>query len=160
MTDKVGKANLLAAKFFPKPPEAGLTDMEGYKYSEEVDFSALTDHDVNNAVRDVSNNKSSGDDEIANRAIILLFDQTDLLPMLRRLFQACLTIHYRPEHFKKSITVSLRKPDKGFYTSFKNYRSIALLSTIGKAFESILANRLAWAAETCGLLPNLHICVG
>ena len=82
---------------------------------------------------------------------------TNLLDMLKQPFQASLDHGYCPQHFRRSVTVCLRKPGKGDYSIPKNYRPIALLSTLGKALESILANRLAWAAETHGLLPNLHL---
>ena len=40
---------------------------------------------------------------------------------------------------------------------FKVCRPIALLRIIRKALESVLVNRLAWAAEIHALLPNLHL---
>ena len=50
----------------------------------------------------------------------------------------------------------LRKPDKDDYTQPKSYRPIALLNTLGKALEAIVANRLAYLADTYHLLPKQH----
>ena len=36
------------------------------------------------------------------------------------------------------------------------YRPISLLYTINKAFEAVLATRIAYLAETYGLLPPNH----
>jgi hypothetical protein len=63
---------------------------------------------------------------------------------------------YFPAHFKESITVVLRKPGKDDYKQPKSYRPIALLNTLGKALEAILANRLTYLADTYHLLPARH----
>ncbi len=68
---------------------------------------------------------------------------------------AC-NIGYCPTHFKEAITVALRKPGKDDYTQPKSYRPIALLNTLGKALEAIVADRLAYLADTYGLLPSRH----
>src|SRR5438105_3042173 len=38
----------------------------------------------------------------------------------------------------------------------KSYRPIALLNTIGKAMESIMAQRISYLADRYGLLPETH----
>ncbi|KAJ5472153.1 hypothetical protein N7539_008722 [Penicillium diatomitis] len=59
---------------------------------------------------------------------------------LHTLFNACLQHGYCPTHFKDTITVVLRKPGKNDYTQPKAYRPIALLNTLGKVMETIIAN--------------------
>ena len=51
----------------------------------------------------------------------------------------------------------LKKPAKGDYSQPKAYRLIALLNTLGKALESIIAKRISFLTETYGLLPKTHI---
>ena len=51
----------------------------------------------------------------------------------------------------------LRKPGKDNYTTPKAYRPIALLNTIGKIMDSIIAKRLSYLAEAFGLLPDTHM---
>lgn len=51
----------------------------------------------------------------------------------------------------------LRKPGKDDYSNLKNYRPIALLSTIGKALESVIAGRISYLVEEFGLLLQNYI---
>ena len=50
--------------------------------------------------------------------------------------------------------VFLRKPGKSDYTNPAAYRPIALLNTLGKVLESIIATRLKDIAEKHSLLPD------
>ena len=51
----------------------------------------------------------------------------------------------------------LRKPGKPDYADPKAYRPIALLNTIGKALEAVIATRISYLVEVCSLLPQTHI---
>lgn len=51
-----------------------------------------------------------------------------------------------------SITVTLRKGGPRDFRQPKSYRPVALLNTLGKIFESIVATRIAWAVEEHGIL--------
>ena len=73
--------------------------------------------------------------------------------VLAKLFSSCIAIGYHPKPFKDSITVVLRKPQKPSYTTAKAYRPIALLDTIGKLLERIVAGRLSRIAEETSMLP-------
>lgn len=50
----------------------------------------------------------------------------------------------------------MQKPHKDDYSITKAYRPIALLDTIGKALESILAKRISALTELYGSLPKTH----
>ena len=52
--------------------------------------------------------------------------------------------------------IAIRKPGKDDYSDPKSYRPIALLSTVGKVLEGIIAARLSELAETLNLLPENH----
>jgi hypothetical protein len=58
-----------------------------------------------------------------------------------------------PKELKETITVALRKPSKKDYTLVNAYRPIALENTIAKVIETIVAKKLAAAAEKHNLLP-------
>jgi len=75
------------------------------------------------------------------------------MPNIKHLFNACLRIEYHSKKFKQANTIVLRKPNKPNYSSPKAYRSIALLNILGKALESIIANKLSILAEANGMLP-------
>ena len=51
----------------------------------------------------------------------------------------------------------IRKPDKDDYTVPKAYRPIALLNTIGKIMDAIIAKRISYVTEAHQLLPKTHI---
>ena len=62
---------------------------------------------------------------------------------ITRLFQRCLVLAYHPRQFKTSTTVVLKKPQREDYTKAKAYRPIALLNTLGKLLERIVADRIS-----------------
>ncbi|GFF96865.1 pol-like protein [Aspergillus lentulus] len=57
----------------------------------------------------------------------------------------------------EAIRLTLRKPGKGDYGQLKSYRPVALLNTLGKVMESILARRLSYVVEKHNLLPPQHM---
>ena len=78
----------------------------------------------------------------------------DIAPSLACLFDACYKQGYHPKLFKKANTVVLKKPGKDNYSDAKSYRPIALLDTIGKILEEIVAKRLSDIAEANNFLPK------
>ncbi|CRG90417.1 putative RNA-directed DNA polymerase from transposon BS [Talaromyces islandicus] len=148
------KAETLRQTFFPPPLRADLSDIDGYEYPPPIECPEITPSEIERAVRRAAPNKAPGTDDITNSILHKTLDI--LLPSLHRLFNACLQQGYCPTHFKEAITVVLRKPGKDDYTQPKSYRPIALLNTLGKALESIVANRLTYLADTYHLLPSRH----
>jgi hypothetical protein len=73
-----------------------------------------------------------------------------------RLFQASLDEGELPTQWRNAKIIPLKKPNKGDYTVAKAWRPISLLSTLGKALESVVAERISHAVETFGLLPTNH----
>lgn len=51
----------------------------------------------------------------------------------------------------------LRKPHKANYAVPKAYRPIALLNTIGKIMDAVIAKRLNYLVETYQMLPPIHM---
>jgi hypothetical protein len=50
------------------------------------------------------------------------------------------------------MIISIRKPGKPDYSMLGAYHPISLLNTLGKLLEAVIAKRLSFHAETCGLL--------
>lgn len=73
------------------------------------------------------------------------------------IFGACVRTGHNPEHFRRSVTVVLREGDPRDFRLPKSYRPVALLNTLGKLLESIIATRIAWAVEELNLLPRAHL---
>jgi hypothetical protein len=148
------KAELLRQSFFPPPARADLSDTEGYQYPPAIECPDVTEAEIEQVIRRASPNKALGGDGITNGILQRVLDI--LLSRLQRLFNACLRLGYCPAHFRDAITVVLRKPGKDDYAQPKAYRPIALLNTLGKALEAVMANRLAYLADTHVLLPSRH----
>ena len=72
------------------------------------------------------------------------------------IFQQSLRQGRLPYASKIAKILALRKAHKPDYTRVNAFRPISLLSTLGKALESLLAERLSYLVETHGLLPSNH----
>lgn len=76
-----------------------------------------------------------------------------LATRLVRLTTAYWRAGYYPKAFRKARTIVLPK-DKEDMSEPGAYRPIALLNTMGKVIEGILAKRIAHEAEALRLLPE------
>lgn len=72
------------------------------------------------------------------------------------LFQTSLNHGELPTQWKNVRIIPIKKLNKGEYTVAKAWRPISLLSTLGKALESVVAERLSYMAESFRLLPTNH----
>jgi hypothetical protein len=115
----------------------------------------LTPREVKAVINNAGAFKAAGPDRIPNAA--LQHALPVILSYLILLFNDYLRLGYYPEHFRTSTIVVLRKPRKPDYSNPKSYRPIALLSTIGKALESVVASRLSYLVEAYDLLPDNHV---
>lgn len=158
---KAGIATMLQQKFFPTPPPADLSDLAGIDlgddqfYPDPIDFPDLQEEELKEVIKSTAPNKAPGPDKTPNRALII--GLPTLAPLLTQLFRACIKAGHHPASFKFATTVALRKPGKGDYSQVGAYRPIALLPTIGKALETLVAKRISWATETYNLLPRGHM---
>lgn len=151
-----GKARVLAARFFPQPAQADLTDIAYAQYPEGISIEQqITTEHVLGTIMCLPPDKAPGPDGIVNR--FLRHCKESLAAPLARLFDACLRNGYYPQTFKHSTTVVLRKPHKQSYSEPGSYRPIALMSTIGKVLERIIARRIAEAVEEHQLLPDTQM---
>ncbi|KAK9778919.1 putative Zinc knuckle [Seiridium cardinale] len=133
------KAALFKETFFPPPPEASLEGIDNTSYSNQISLPPVSESEVEDAVQEAAPLKAPGPDGIPNLAL------------------QSLRLGYCPQLFRKSTTVVLWKPGKDNYTVPKAYRPIALLNTVGKIMNAIIARRLSYLAETHGLLPDSHM---
>jgi hypothetical protein len=71
-----------------------------------------------------------------------------------RLTTAAFRTGRHPVVWKRASGVVIRKPGKDDYTKMKAYRSISLLSCMGKVVEKVAAELLSEEAKRWGLLSN------
>ncbi|ODM23017.1 hypothetical protein SI65_00606 [Aspergillus cristatus] len=85
-----------------------------------------------------------GQDEISNAVLKKAWPA--LGPHISALYKHCAATGWHPTPFQQALLVALPKPGKKDYSSPRSYRLIALLSTLGKGLERLIARRLAWTA--------------
>lgn len=149
------KVEMFKEAFFPAPPEAALGDMEGATYNNQVTLPLVTAQAVSEAIHDLAPLKAPGPDRIINRSLQLA--EPWITPHLVRIFNQSLALGYCPSHFRESTIVVLRKPGKPNYATPKAYRPIALLNTVGKVMDAIIAKRLSYITEKHQMLPPTHV---
>ena len=153
------KARALGERFYPEL-EADLDDIPDKEYQEEysstlVISQLVTREDVQAIVRKVKPDKCPGVDEIPNRFLQSMGEP--LVKALQALLTAVIRVNYYPRRFRMARTIVLRKPSKPDYSDPGAWRPIALLSTLGKIIETLLAQRLGNLAEQEGLLPDCQM---
>ena len=110
--------------------------------------------EVKRAIQELKTGKAAGIDGIPND--LLKLAQNVISGHLQHLFQASINLSYEPDQFKWAKTVMIRKQEKESYKEPGSWRPIALLSTIGKLLESIVARRLSDLALEHGLLSPIQ----
>ncbi|KAJ5636972.1 hypothetical protein N7490_006851 [Penicillium lividum] len=153
------KAELLQEVFFPKPPEADLSDIrqQTHTSSNQIPFPPVTEQEVRDAIQRTPPDKAPGPDGLPNRVWRILLQVDDFIRNLTSIFNACISTGYNPRYFQQSITVTLRKGGPRDFRQPKSYRPIALMNTLGKILEAIIALRISWAVEEYGILPKTHL---
>jgi hypothetical protein len=155
VTEASEKAEVFRRTFFPRPPVADSRDTHGVQYTGQISQPPITKNEILEAIRSTSPLKAPGLDGLPNRVLQVTADI--IVGHLEMIFNQSLRISHRPAHFRSSITVVLRKPDKDDYTTLKAYHPIALLNTMGKIMDAVLARRLSYLVGTYNVLPNTHL---
>jgi len=128
------KVKVLQETFFPPPLNADLDDIAGTRYPPPLSMNDIDEKEVIQAINRPAQDKAPGVNGIPNRFLRAVAGE--LCSHIRHLFQACLRMGHHPKRFKEANTVVLKKPKKSDYSQPKSYRPIALLDTLGKAFET------------------------
>src|SRR5947207_4436730 len=148
-------SNTLQCNFFPPPPPADLKDIRHATYPQEAKYDPIISiQQIRAAVSKTAPNKAPGPDGIPNRVLKQALPCIEI--WLQKILQASLNLGYFPKAFKETTTIVLRKPGKPDYSKTKAYRPIALENTIGKVFESVIAEAISYLTETNELLPAHH----
>jgi hypothetical protein len=157
------KVRTLRSVFFPQPPEADLSDINTNRpHKTPFSMPSITETEIRAALKRAPPDKAPGIDTLPNKIWKVLSNQGSksekrFVPLITAIFDACLTVGYNPKHFQTSVTVTLRKAGKGDYRVPKAYRPVALLNTLGKLLEGVIATRIAYMVEGHKLLPNTHL---
>ena len=132
----------------PEPPAVPPRDGRGPRWE-------ITQEEIAQVIQSLPNRKAPGITGVPNSFPKAMGPQ--LAAALALVTQACLDWEYYPRAFKTARTVAFRKPGKGDYQAPKSWRPIALLETLGKVVEAIIATRIRDFAESMGLLPEAQM---
>ena len=108
----------------------------------------ITEMELNNTIKNLKNNNSTGPDEYSTKFIKL--SSPILVPALVKIFNLAISTGVYPNSLKIAKVIPIFK--KGDSTTVNNYRPISILSTINKIFEKILYSRLINYIEKSNLL--------
>jgi hypothetical protein len=144
------KVVALKEQFFPST-EADLLDLQHQidQPSFEVEQST-SQEEITSILRSCSSSSAPGEDEIPFHFLKALGEP--VARALTLLANACLQLQHFPAFLKTSRTIVLRKPGKSSYEAPSSWRPIALLKTIGKVVEKLVAKRIRSSAEEHHLL--------
>ena len=98
----------------------------------------FTCKEISDTISELKNGKSSSDDLICNEILKYLTEGPNGTQLLEKLFNKCFDTATYP--WNNSIITPLHK--KGCKSDPDNYRAVAVSSTIGKLFSTILLNRI------------------
>jgi len=150
--DFEGKVKVLQQQFFPERPEADLSDLKTTVYPQEIeDNEPISEKEVQQVMAKLHPGKAPGRTSITNDFLKLMGEP--LVRAITCLTQGCQYWEYFPEAFKIARTVAIRKAGKKSYQEPNSWRPIALLETIGKIVEAVMATRLRTMAEKHDMLP-------
>jgi len=134
------KAELLASLFSEKmrvhDPDRSSPSLPLVTHSKLSSF-VITEAEVRQHLNKVDVHKAIGPDKVSPHTLHKCARQ--LAAPLASLFQTCLRYSKWPNIWKKANIVAVHKKSK---SDPNNYRPISLLSSVGKIFEKILANKL------------------
>ena len=114
----------------------------------------LTINELENAIFSSSTKKAAGSDKIN---FLIIQKAYSIIPQLfYQLYSKLIEVGFHPECWKEEIGVILKKPNRE-NSNPKSYRLVSLLNCLGKIAEKLIAERLAFYAETTDLLYNDQI---
>ncbi|KAF2115627.1 hypothetical protein BDV96DRAFT_459837, partial [Lophiotrema nucula] len=108
--------------------------------------------EIEDIIKKLKRGKAYGWDKVGNDFYKLCVQV--IAPYVAHVALACLRLSYHPERFKYALTVMIPKEGKDSYSDPKNWRPIALLSSLGKIVERVVARRFTDVILEQKLLPE------
>ena len=149
--DYGSKVAMLRERFFPVT-FADLSDIESqHNRSPFTIEQSTTTEEITAILAGCSASSAPGDDEIPFSFLKALGEP--VIQALTHLTNVSLKLEHLPPFLKRARTIVIKKPGKDSYEIPGAWRPIALLKTIGKVIEKVVAKRIREAAEAENLLP-------
>ncbi|KAI7950909.1 hypothetical protein MJO29_009583 [Puccinia striiformis f. sp. tritici] len=154
-SDKQKQAELLFAGTSVVHSFCDVADIPPPESLSFVVYPEVTQQETSRVLKRLAKKKASGPNRIPNEVLTML--EPVLTTNLTALLNSCIKLEYFPSAWRTATTIIIRKFGKSDYTVPGAYRPIALLNTLGKVFEAIIADRLTFWAETKGIIPEGHM---
>ena len=149
------KAEAFRTTLFPTPPATPAPSWDDYTASDVWDWPELTSTELEQACTAKLKGTTPGPDGITQDIIRCAYQA--IPQAFLSVYKGLIDTGYHPLCWKQATGAILKKPKKPDYSLPKAYRVISLLNCLGKVSERILAKRLAYLAETTGLLHESQI---
>jgi hypothetical protein len=133
---------MFTKQFFSKTIKTNFNDMTNFIYHDVVVKTTflILKNEIRQIIKKCKLDNASSSNEILNRILKILIKK--LFSFLTNLFRACVEHDYHSLCFREINIIILKKSNKNNYTNFKTYKFIALLNTIDKTFEFIIARKI------------------
>jgi len=107
------------------------------------------------AINKCSNDSTPELDRLLWRYLKEILKNSAYLDNILNITNACIDLEHWPSHFKVSMSIIIPKPNKISYNTFKTFRPIVLLNTLGKLIEMVVSKRLQFQALSNN---SIHSC--
>ena len=147
------QAEELLKVFFPPLPIVTEKEPDSPR-GKELESPEITAEEVERAIFKASSWKAPGADGMP--AMVWKQMWPAVKDWIVHIFKASMQEGMLPHQWRSAKIIPFKKPGKPDYTIAKAYRPISLLSTLGKAMEALVAERISYMIEEEGLLPTNH----
>ena len=93
-------------------------------------------------INSCNNSSTPGLDKLSWNHLKSVLKHNDWLSNIITIANAYINLEYSPNHFKKSLTVIISKPNKSLYDSPKSFKLIVLLNMLGKLIKKVIEERI------------------
>jgi Reverse transcriptase (RNA-dependent DNA polymerase) len=141
--------------FFPLPPPNPLLGADQDNYPIDIpNLPGITKDQIRRHAAKLRPHKAPGPDGIPN--VVLTRSINIIIEHLLYIFQAIFTLNTFYLPWQQWNTIVLQKPGRPRYDIAKSYHPIALINTLPKLLNSIIAELTIHYGESHNLLPPTH----
>ena len=94
------------------------------------------------ALENYKNSSTPRLDKLSWNYLKIILTDDVCITYIIKIANACIDLGYWPNHFKRSSTVIIPKPNKSSYDLPKSFRPIVLLNTLGKLIKKVIGERI------------------
>jgi len=106
----------------------------------------FSEEEFTHAITNCNDSSAPGPDKVTWGHLKCIIKDKSCLRNIISIANACFDLGHWPNHFKKSTTIVIPKPNKPSYDSVKLFRPIVLLNTLGKLIKKVIGERLQFQA--------------